>query len=371
MGTAAAVLVQLHACAAGAGTAALPAGFVEQTVADSIDSPTAMAMAPDGRLFVCEQGGRVRVVRHGRLLARPFVVVPAAAVVEQGLVGITCAARGGRTELYLVYTAPAPGRHERVVRYDATGDTARAGDGRVLLELDDDVGSRHVGGALAVGRDGMLYVGTGDNDDPPRSQSLGSTSGKVLRVGRDGRIPGDNPFVSLTTDARRAIWARGFRNVFAMAFEPRTGRLFAIDVGGDRWEEVNVVARGANYGWPMFEGPGSFEALRFPVAGYDHQHGCAIVGAAFYTPAVPSFGRAWMGRFVFADFCTGEIRWLDPRAPRAIHTFAATRVPGPVAVAVGRSGDLYYLARGSINPVGGEHSSLGALVRIRRVGPSR
>ncbi len=332
----------------------------QDIVVEGIDSPTAMATAPDGRVFVCEQGGRVRIVKHGRLLPRPFVTVPVVAVREQGLVGITFGRT--RSEVFLYLTAPEPAPHARVMRFDAGHDTARAG--AVILDLDEDLHPVHVGGALAVGPDGRLYIGTGDNDEGSRSQSLRTTSGKVLRIGRDGRFPDDDPFVDLTAGPCRAIWARGFRNVFAMAFEPRTGRLFACDVGGDRFEEVDVVEPGVNYGWPMFEGPGTFEALRFPLLAYDHAHGCAIVGAAFHPGG--AWGSAWRGRFLFADFCTGAIHWIDPRAPRTTHTLAVSRVSGPVALATEPSGDVLVLARGSIDPTGAPHATHGALVRLRR-----
>src|SRR5205823_5733209 len=154
-------------------------------------------------------------------LPRPFVTLPAAAAVEEGLVGIACAAgTRGHTELFVLYTVRTPTRHGRVVRYDATRDTARAGDGALLLELDADAAPKHVGGGLALGPDHRLYVGTGESDDPTRSQSLRSTGGKVLRIERDGRIPADGPFAGVTSGTWRAIWARGLRNVYSMAFEP-------------------------------------------------------------------------------------------------------------------------------------------------------
>src|SRR5262245_55134638 len=211
------------ACAARAAGAApttapapgLPAGFTETVVADSLDSPVSMAIAPDGRVFVCEQAGRLRVVRDGRLLARPFVTVPTAAVMEEGLLGVAfdpAFARNGR--LFVCYTALAPTRHNVIARYVARGDTA-AGERTIVYEFDAHADHVHVGGALRFGLDGMLYASSGESGDGTRSHSLASTAGKLIRIRPDGSIPRDNPFPAETRGRHGAIWARGFRNAFA------------------------------------------------------------------------------------------------------------------------------------------------------------
>lgn len=340
-------------------------GFVETVVTPELDSPVSMAIAPDGRIFVCEQAGRLRVVRDGRLLPRPFVTVPTRAQMEEGLLGVALdPAFTSNHRVYLVYTAYDPRRHNRVVRYTAAGDTAAPRSARTILELDDHASHLHVGGAIHFGRDGMLYVGTGDNDDGARSQSLHSSLGKLLRIRPDGRIPRDNPFYEVATGTYRAIWARGLRNVFSFDVEPRTGRIFINDVGGSAYEEIDLGIAGGNYGWPIYEGPGSHEGFRFPIYSYGHDSGCAITGGAFYEPARPAFPPEWVGRYLFADFCAAEIRWIDPAHPGTARLFHRTRVAGPVDLRVGPDGALYYLARGNAVPTGGEHVAGGSLVRV-------
>jgi glucose/arabinose dehydrogenase len=353
-------------------TVASATGFRETVITAGLDSPVSMAIAPDGRVFVCEQAGRLRVIRKGVLLPRPFATVATHARLEEGLLGVALDpgfAHNGR--LYVLYTALTPERHNRVVRYTASGDTAAAGSARPIFELDDHTGSLHVGGALHFGRDRMLYIGTGDNDDAPRAQSLRSSFGKLLRIRADGSIPPDNPFYRVALGDRRAIWARGLRNAFSMDVDGLSGRMFVNDVGGNDWEEVDEMVAGGNYGWPVFEGPGAQEGFRFPVHSYGHDLGCAITGGAFYSPARAPFGREWIGRYFYAEFCRSEIRWLDPMTPARAHLFRHVEVPGPVDLRVGPDGALYYLARGNTVPTGGEHVPGGALVRITPEADSR
>lgn len=343
---------------------AIRAGFVEQVIADSLDSPVSMALAPDGRVFVCEQPGRLRVVRGGRLLEKPFVTVPTAAVQEEGLLGVAfdpAFARTGR--VYVCYTALAPSRRNVIACYLARGDTA-AGEGSILYEFDAHAAHQHVGGALRFGRDGMLCAGSGESGDGTRAHSLASTAGKLVRLRPDGRIPRDNPFPAETRGRHGAIWARGFRNAFAFDIHPRTGRVFVNDVGGDRFEEVNEARRGDDFGWPAFEGPGRHPPFVDPVHAYGHDDGCAITGGAFYAPDRPSFPAEWRDGYFFADYCANEIRWLSPeRGPRMMR-FGRTHVPGPVDLRVAGDGALWYLARGNSAPTGGPGSGWGVLVRI-------
>jgi glucose/arabinose dehydrogenase len=344
-------------------------GFVETVLADSIDSPVSMAVAPDGRVFVCEQGGRLRVIRGHALLARPFVTLPVAVGAEEGLLGVAFdPGFASNRRLYLCYTAATPTRHNRIERWIASGDTARPGSAAAIFDCDDNTDHVHVGGALRFGRDGKLYAGTGENGVGEFSQSLRSTHGKILRIDPDGRIPADNPFASIAEGRHRAIWARGLRNAFAIDVEPKSGRIFVNDVGGDAFEEVNEVVAGANYGWPMTEGPTASPRVRAPIHSYGHDQGCAITGGAFYSPpagASSAFPPEWRGRYFFEEYCRNEIRWIDPASPAHATVFGTTLVPGPVDLRVGPDGSLYYLARGNSDPVGGEHTSRGVVVRVR------
>ncbi len=344
---------------------AIRAGFTETVVADSLDSPVSMALAPDGRVFVCEQPGPLRVVRAGRLLARPFVTVPTRALEEEGLLGVVFDPAFARTHrVYVLYTALEPTRHNVIAYYRAAGDTA-ADAGTIVYEFDTHAAHQHVGGALRFGRDGMLYASSGECGDGSLSQSLASTAGKLLRMRPDGSVPADNPFPTSTRGRHAAIWARGFRNAFSFDIQPRTGRVFVNDVGGSRYEEVDEVKAGDNLGWPMLEGPGHQPKLVDPLYSYSHEHGCAITGGAFYSPARPSFPSEWRDGYFFADYCANEIRWLAPGTPARAVAFGHTRVPGPVDLRVGADGALWYLARGNSVPTGGPGTGWGMLIRIR------
>ncbi|HEY8503374.1 MAG TPA: PQQ-dependent sugar dehydrogenase, partial [Gemmataceae bacterium] len=240
----------------------LPAGFTETVIADGLLSPIGMAFSPDGRLFVTEQDGAVRVIEDGTLRDEPFIRVAvgtASVTGEQGLLGIAFHPDFAQNQLfYLYYTAP-DNLTNRLSRFVASGDQADPATEQILLEVPS--GAHHNGGALHFGPDGKLYIATGDANLPNDSQSLTKLNGKLLRINPDGSIPEDNPFFTSTTGAARAIWAYGFRNPFTFAIHPETGRILVNDVGQELYEEVNDVVPGGNYGWPRAEGPdgeGSF-----------------------------------------------------------------------------------------------------------------
>ena len=337
----------------------LPSGFTETLVAGGLDNPTAMAFAPDGRLFVCQQGGKVRVVKNGALLAAPFLSLSVSVIGERGLVGIAFdpdfAANG---YVYLYYAVPAASPHNRVSRFTADGDVAVAGSEKVLLNLPPLTANVHNGGAMHVGPDGKLYVATGDNNTPSNAQSLSSPMGKMLRINRDGTIPDDNPFIN-TTGAHKAIWARGLRNPYTIAFHRGSGRLFINDVGQDAWEEIDEGAAGANYGWPTTEGPTTDARFKSPFFAYGHgtggTTGCAITGGAFYDPAAPQFPAQYVDKYFYADFCSGWIRTLDP-ATGAASGFATGTV-SPIDLRVGPDGALYYISRNGGYGVSGSATS--------------
>src|SRR5262245_50109108 len=237
--------------------ATLPAGFAEVQVAGGIASPTAMAFAPDGRLFVAEQGGRLRVIKSGALMATPFVDLSGVVDFqgERGLLGVTLDPSFATNQfVYVYFTVRSSPIHNRVVRYTASGDVAAAGSDVLILRLDNlSTATNHNGGALHFGPDGKLYVAVGENANSSNAQTLGNLLGKLLRVNADGTIPTDNPFFNTASGANRAIWALGLRNPFTFAFQPGTGRVFINDVGQDTWEEINDGIAGSNYGWPTTE----------------------------------------------------------------------------------------------------------------------
>jgi glucose/arabinose dehydrogenase len=159
-------------------------------------------------------------------------------------------------------------------------------------------------------------VGVGENANGAYAQSLSNRLGKMLRINADGTGPGDNTFLGSTTGANQAIWALGLRNPFTFAFQPGTGRMFINDVGQVTWEEVNDGIAGSNYGWPSTEGPTTAPGIRGPIFAYGHGNslttGCAIAGGTFYNPSTVNFPSSYVGRYFFADLCSGWIRSLDP-----------------------------------------------------------
>ena len=337
--------------------ALLPPGFAETRIA-GIASGAALAVAPDGRVFVCEQRGNVRVVKDGVLLPAPFVSVTVHAYQERGLIGIQFDPDfSANNFVYLYYTALTPTVHNRLSRFTANGDVAEVGSEVVLLDL-PTLGESgwHNGGSLAFGPDGKLYVGVGENNVPSHAQSLSSPLGKILRLNRDGSMPSDNPFVDSTTGLSRAIWALGFRNPYTLSFKPGTNRLFVNDVGFDRWEEINEVQRGGNYGWPIYEGYSSDPNFGTPVYAYPHQAdppvSSAITGGAFYNPAVNQFPGNFLGKYFFVDGFTQVINLLDTdtQTVTSFATFPPFAAAGPDVVpmylTVANDGSLYYLARG-------------------------
>jgi glucose/arabinose dehydrogenase len=327
--------------------ATLPSGFRETLVASGLTNPTAMAFAPDGRLFVSEQTGRLRVIKNGTLLPAPFVSLTVDAGGERGLLGIAFDPDFAVNQyVYTYYTTPSPTPHNRISRFTANGDSAAPGSEAVIFELDNlNLSTNHNGGALAFGFDGKLYVGVGENAVPSNAQSLTNVLGKILRINKDGMIPSDNPFYATAIGRNRAIWALGLRNPFTFAFNPGGSELFINDVGQDMWEEINNGLAGANYGWPDTEGATSDPRFQGPISTYNHSNGCAITGGTFYAPATPRFPSAYVGNYFFADYCAGWIRVLD-RVSGHVSPFA-TAISLPVDLKTGDDGLLYYLARGS------------------------
>ena len=309
-----------------------------------------MAIAPDGRVFVAEQDGVIRVIKDDVLLPTAFATLAVDAAGERGLVGLAFDPDFASTGyVYVCYTTRSPGAHGRLSRLTADGDLVRPDSEVVLMELPDLEGATiHMGGAIQFGPDGKLYLSVGDNAKPTRAQLLDNVCGKILRLNRDGTIPNDNPFYAQTTGDSRAIWAYGLRNPFTTAFQPGTGRFFINDVGQNSWEEINDGYAGANYGWPSTEG--DFERSRYahfapPLHAYPHTSGCSITGGAFYNPETVQFPAEFIGKYLFADFCAGWIRLLDP-ADGTVTPFA-TELRFPTALQVKSDGSLYYLQRGA------------------------
>jgi glucose/arabinose dehydrogenase len=337
--------------AVGAPAATVEPGFVEEVYVRNLVAPTAMAFAPDGRLFYSEQAGQLRVIEDRRLLETPFVSLDVDPNGERGLLGIAFdpnfTANGF---VYVYYTAKTPTIHNRVSRFTAQGNVAVSGSELVLLDLDDlSEATNHNGGALHFGNDGRLYVSTGDNATSANAQTLANRLGKILRINANGSIPADNPFYTVATGVNRAIWAFGLRNPFTFAVQRSTGRIFVNDVGEATWEEINEGSPGANYGWPQTEGPTTEPGITAPLYSYNQSTGgCAITGGEFYEAAPDGFPSRFVGRYFFGDFCLRAISTFDP-ATGEVSLFA-TDIRRPVDVREGPDGALYVLTRPDAGP---------------------
>lgn len=345
--------------------ATFPEGFIETRLAEGLN-PTAMTIAPDGRIFILEKNGRVLVVENDELLTEPLIELAVDDENERGLGGIVLDPDFETNQyFYLYYTVPGED-HNRVSRFTADNNAVVEGSEVTILDLDILEGSVHNGGAMGFGADGKLFIATGDGAHSDNAQDLNSLLGKILRINKDGSIPEDNPFYGQTSGKNRAIWALGLRNPFSFAIDPVTGIFLANDVGQSGWEEINVIEKGKNYGWPMLEGKNRKgydepENYQEPLFDYDHEVGCSIIGAAFYNPETYTFPEKYHGKYFFADYCKGFIKVLDPESGEELETFA-TDIDRPLAFVVAPDGSFYYLERGRAGD--NTSASQGALVKV-------
>ncbi len=329
---------------------------------NGLSSATAFAQTPDGRMFVAQQGGQLRVVTAaGVLLATPFITLTVDPNGERGLLGVALHPGFATNRyVYLYYTTPENGTHNRISRFTANPSNPNIVSVGSELRIADlpalSSATNHNGGALHFGNDGKLYVAVGDNADSSTAPDLSNPFGKMLRFNDDGGIPGDNPFCTTANTLRCAIWARGLRNPFTFAVRPSDGRIHINDVGAGLWEEINLGVRGADYGWPSSEGPTDDVGITAPLFAYDHTasatgpagffNGCAITGGAFYPDSGP-FPTAYRGSYYFTDFCTPVIGRIDMANGNAAYAFG--RAPSsPVGMLTGLDGALYVLTQGGI-----------------------
>ena len=331
-----------------------PANFAGLQLATGLD-PVGMDIAPDGRIFLTEKSGKIRLVKNGALLTTPFATIPNVDNYnERGLQGIVLDPDFSTNRfVYVYYTYKAPGgsvSNNRVSRFTANGDVALSGSERVLLDIDPlSSAGNHNGGSLAF-KDGKLLITVGENANGANAQSMTTLKGKVLRLNPDGSIPTDNPYYGSATGNNRAIWALGLRNPFHIAVQPGTGTIFINDVGQSTYEEINQGLAGKNYGWPGIEGVKTSQTppanYQDPVYAYDHGAGCSITAGEFYNPTTAQFPASFAGKYFFADYCGGWIKTLDPTT-KAVATFA-TGLNRPLAIRTGTDGSLYFIARGGI-----------------------
>ncbi len=329
------------------------------------DRPVDLQVDPSGRFFVVEQHGRIHAFSAGE---EPVEILDIEDVVfaenderggnEQGLLGLAFHPNyAGNRHFFVNYTEREGDEAYTVIaRYtmNEDGNAADPATRRVLLRFKQP-DSNHNGGALAFGADNMLYIAVGDggsSDDPDgNGQNLETWLGSILRIDVDGTeagnysVPSDNPFVTRPA-ARPEIWAYGLRNPWRLSFDGDA--LWVGDVGQNKYEEVNLIKRGGNYGWNTMEGSHCFspaegcdrEGLELPVVEYDHDQGQSITGGYVYRG---SRVKSLQGGYVYGDFVSGRVWALKPHAGEPPQNVLLLEAGTQISTfGVDQEGELYF-----------------------------
>ena len=299
--------------------------------------PILLTHPPDvsDRIFVVQQDGHIFVFPNDSAVttAKPFLTITSKLSDytiggEEGLLGLAFHPQFKTNGyFYINYTAPNPLRTviERYRVQSQNPDAADTASAYTILEIDQPPAPNHKGGNLAFGPDGYLYAGTGDgggaNDTYQNSQNKASLLGKFLRIDVNDttatthyKIPPDNPLVGNTSGWKEELWVWGMRNPWRWSFDPATGILWCGDVGQDTWEEVDIIKKGLNYGWPIMEGlvcnpiapVCDTTGLTLPIAVFGHDVGNAIVGGYVYR----GYRAPWLtGAYIYGDYGSGKI-WM-------------------------------------------------------------
>lgn len=272
--------------------------FRVETVAGGLEVPWGIAFLPNTNILFTERPGRVRIIENGKLRAEPVYVVPdVESSSESGLMDISLHPNfAANNFVYLGYAYNRDGMKVRVVRYKFANNTLA--EPKIIIE-NIPAAPNHAGLRARFGPDGKLYITTGDATDRTLAQRMDSLAGKTLRLNDDGTVPQDNPFVN-QPGARPEIWTLGHRNAQGLAWQPGTGLMFQTEHGPSGFDgpgggdEVNIVERGKNYGWPTIHHRQTQAGMESPLLEYTPA--CAPASAAFYDGSVfPAF----KGNFFF------------------------------------------------------------------------
>ena len=276
------------------------AKFRVETVATGLEVPWGFAFLPNGNLLFTERPGRVRVIEAGKLRADPVFVVPdVEPSSESGLMDISIHPNFSTNNfVYLAYAYAKDGKRDKVVRYKFDG--SKLVEPKIVIE-NLPAAPNHAGMRARFGPDGKLYVTVGDATDWEDAQDNMSLAGKTLRLNDDGTVPQDNPFVG-RQGYRPEIFSTGHRNAQGLAWQPGSGLMFQTEHGPSGFEgrgggadEVNIVERGKNYGWPTIYGNRTQAGLEAPLLEYSPA--CAPASGAFYNGSqFPNFkGNFFLG----------------------------------------------------------------------------
>ena len=227
-----------------------------EIIVQGLQAPRSIDISKDGRIFVSEKRGSIRVVDNGTLLTEPVGDIKAENIGDAGLLGLTLHPNFTQNHLFYVYYtySNSTGLFNKVLTLKESNN--RIIDSKTILDGIPGNDYRD-GGRIKFGPDGKLYVSTGDASIPELSQDLDSLAGKILRINEDGTIPQDNPF------SNSPVYAYGFRNVQGLAWAPNSGALYSSDQGGAGNDEINLISPGKNYGWPHEECNSSDENNRY------------------------------------------------------------------------------------------------------------
>jgi glucose/arabinose dehydrogenase len=307
------------------GGTTLPPGLtlkLDPFVPSGLTSPVFLTQPlNDGRVFVVEQAGTIRVVKDGVLQATPFLDIRSRVLSggERGLLSVAFHPQYATNHFFYVYFTTQTNGDLRIERFTATtADVADPATSKLIITQAHSLQSNHNGGLVSFGLDGMLYAGFGDGggggDPYQNGQNQNALLGSLLRLDVSGdpyTIPPTNPYVG-QANKRGEIWAKGLRNPWRYAFDAPTGLLYIADVGQDLHEEVDVVAAnsaGLNYGWNVMEGLSCYNALtcgqtgfELPLIDYGHNGPCSITGGYVYRgSAIPGI----RGHYFYSDYCAG------------------------------------------------------------------
>jgi len=326
--------------------------FQNQVLATGFDLPTNIEFLPDGRMLVGELAGKIKVLSPPYITPDPTPFLQLTNVgssgVQQGLFDIVLDPNFTTNHYYYVfYTLGIPNR-DRLSRFTANPTLTGTVPGSELVLYQDpqNADAEHHGGALNFGNDGMLYFTTGDHFQGTPSQDLNSPRGKVHRIFPDGLVPTDNPFYDGSGPHWDSIWAYGLRNPYRASYDKPSGKLYIGEVGGNTQstaiEELNVGARGANYGWPNSEGPCS-GGCTSPLYSYPHSGAnAAITGGFVYRGS--QFPSSMRGNYFFADYAR---HWIKRMVFDANGNVASVNNFEPLSGSPTESaGDVVYLTEG-------------------------
>ena len=238
------------------------------TIASGLDHPWAVALLPEGGFLVTERSGQLRRISAGGKVSAPIGGVPAVFAEGQGgLLDVVLAPDfASSRRIYLSFAEAGPGGTAGTAVASATLDKSALQDVRVIYRQAPKLsGSAHFGSRLAFDALGHIFISQGERNERALSQELDKLQGKLVRLGLDGSIPRDNPFMG-RKEARPEIWSYGHRNAQGMAFDPRTGTLWQSEHGPRGGDELNLPGPGRNYGWPVITHGINYSGLKIPEA---------------------------------------------------------------------------------------------------------